>query len=113
MARELQTDLDDTKFAIANAGGTCVVTFGPTATPWRVTQISVEVDGDGAPAGATCVARKGSRLITPLIPDMDTAGGDPPVVLRTSDQISVTWTNLDPGQRGTVTWYYDEIGWAS
>jgi hypothetical protein len=113
MPRELQSNLDDIAFAVANAAGLCVVTFGPDATPWRVAQLSVEVDGDGAPAGATCVARKNSRLISPLVPDMDTASGDPPIVLRPPDKIIVTWTNLDPGQRGTVTYYFDEIGWSS
>jgi hypothetical protein len=114
VARELNTGLDDIKFALANASGTCVVSIGPTTatSPWRVTQLANEVDGV-APAGATCVARKNGKLITPLVPDMDTAGGDPPITLRNPDVITVTWTGLTPGQRGTVTYYYDEIGWAS
>lgn len=110
MARELQTGLDDIKFAVADAAGVCTVKITPTATPWRVTQLANEVP-DGAPAGATCAARKNGRLITPLVPDMDTAGGDPPVTLRPGDTLTVEWANLDPGQRGIVTYFYDEIGW--
>lgn len=113
MPREPRTGLDDSAFAVADSAGSCIVRISPPAMPWRVTQVSIEVDGDGAPAGATCTLRKNGRIITPLVPDVDAAGGDPPVPLRTNDVLTVEWVNLDPGQRGTVNYFYDEIPWTS
>lgn len=73
---------------------------------WTVKQVSIEMSD--APGGTVCVLRKNDRLITPLVPNEDAAGGDPPVMLRPPDRMSVEWTGADPGNAGFVTVIYDD-----
>lgn len=73
---------------------------------WTVSQISVEMPG--APIGATCAIRKDGALITPLIPTGDAASGDPPIVLRPGERITIDFAGCTPGIVGTVFAVYDD-----
>lgn len=95
---------------VAAGATTLTVTIGPVAPnrTWTVSQVSIELAA--APAGAACYLRKGTRLITPLIPTGDVAGGDPPVVLRGGESLTVNWTGVTAGQAGHVLAIYEEVG---
>lgn len=73
---------------------------------WTVTQVSIECTT--APAGAECNLRKNGKLITPMVPNADAAGGDPPIKIAGSDRLTVEWTQLDPGNVGDVFLIYDD-----
>lgn len=73
---------------------------------WTVQQVSVSMPT--APAGATCNIYKNGNLISPLVPNGDAASGDPPVVQRPPDRISVVWTNCTPGDLGSIFVIYDD-----
>lgn len=73
---------------------------------WTVSQVSVELAT--APIGATCQLRKNQVLVTPLIPTGDAASGEPPVVIRTGDQLTVSFAGCTPGSTGTVMFIYDD-----
>lgn len=102
--------------ASADLALTVAVTAGGTATAnvqtrtnfqtWTVSQVSVEMSN--APIGATCTLRKDGALITPLIPTGDAASGDPPVILRPGQTLSVTFAGCIPGSLGTVFVFYDD-----
>jgi hypothetical protein len=94
--------------ALVAASGAAVVAFGPTsrAQTWTVSQVSVEMAA--APIGATCALRRGDRLVTLLIPTGDVAGGDPPVVLRGGETLTVQWGGCTAGDIGHVFVIYDD-----
>ena len=94
--------------ATTAASGEARVAFGPGARTrsWTVQQVSVEMST--APIGAACALRRAGRLVTLLIPTGDVAGGDPPVVLRGGEQLTVTWTGCTPGDIGHVYVIYDD-----
>ena len=93
---------------VAAGATTLTVTIGPVAPNRRWTVSQVSVDLSAAPAGSTCYLRKGGRMITPLVPTGDVAGGDPPVMLRGGESMTVEWTGLTAGQIGRVLAIYDE-----
>lgn len=100
---------DDREFtATANASGVAVVTIKTRTRlqTWTVTQVSVEMPT--APIGATCELRKNGFLVTPLISTGDSAAGDPPVILRGTDVLTVTWNGATPGAVGKVLIFFDD-----
>jgi len=90
------------------AAGTATATIQTRSNfrTWTVSQVSVEMPG--APIGATCDARKDGALITPLIPTGDAASGDPPIVLRPGQTLTVEFAGCTPGAVGTVFVVYDD-----
>ncbi|MER6059471.1 hypothetical protein [Streptomyces albidoflavus] len=90
----------------ADGTGVVVIGTGTRLQTWTVSQVSVEVPG--APIGATCTLRKGGALITPLIPTGDAATGDPPVIVRPGEALTVEFAGCTPGQTGTVYAIYDD-----
>jgi hypothetical protein len=105
----LTSGYDDSKEGRVLADGTLTLTIAPTQSymTWIIGQITVEMPT--APLGATCELRKLGALVTPLIPTADAAGGDPPVVLRAGESLTVKWTGCTTGDLGRVYWMYDQI----
>lgn len=85
---------------------TATITTRTALQKWTVSQVSVEMAT--APIGATCTLRKDSALVTPLIPTGDAATGDPPITLRSGQQLTVTFTGCPVGAIGTVYVIYDD-----
>lgn len=76
---------------------------------WLVEQVTCEMPT--APVGATAALRKGNgQLITLMIPTGDTAGGDPPVMLRPGETMRVEWAGCTPGDVGKVYVIYRKVG---
>jgi hypothetical protein len=73
---------------------------------WTVSQVSVEMPD--APSGATCYLRKNGYPVTPIIPTGDTASGEPPVVIRPSDLLTIEWQECTPDTSGRVIFFYDD-----
>lgn len=89
----------------ADAAGAATIRIQPTGVqPWLVTQVSVEMETD---ASATCVLRKNGFAVTPLVAQLDAAGGDPSVELQMNDELTVEWTNANPGDVGKVLIFYE------
>lgn len=98
----------DQQFTGRFVGGVTTITFGPRSNRavFTVTQVSVEYRT--APLGCTCELRKNGALITPMIPTGDAASGDPPVVLKGNDRMTVTFTNGTNGEIANVFIIYDD-----
>ncbi|GAA4699731.1 hypothetical protein [Phytohabitans rumicis] len=93
--------------ATANAAGAATVTIRPPSSAgWTVTQVSIEMDTEAT--GVLCNLRKNGFLISPLVPQSDAAGGDPPVELQASDEMTVEWTGANAGDAGRVLIFYTE-----
>lgn len=90
----------------ANGTATATVQTRTKLQTWTVQQVSVEMPT--APIGATCALRKGGVLITPLIPTGDAASGDPPIILRPGDVLTIVFTGCTPGSIGTVLVIFDD-----
>ena len=91
----------------ADANGTLRLRWFPSnRRDWTIKQVSIEMSD--APGGTVCALRKKGRLITPLVPNEDAAGGDPPVLQRVRDDMEVIWTGADPGNVGYVTVILDD-----
>jgi len=100
---------DDRAYTVTvDASGTAVqaIQTGSAFRTWTVSQVSVEMPS--APLGATCDVRKGGALITPLIATGDAATGDPPVVVRPGETLTVTFEGCTPGDTGTVYLIFDD-----
>lgn len=90
------------------ASGTASVTLQTTSSlqTWTVTQVSAQCAA--APIGATAQLSLNGVFVSALIPTGDTASGDPPVMLRPEDTLSVDFAGCTPGIGGTVVWFYDD-----
>ena len=90
------------------ADGTASVPLRTTTDmqTWTVTQVSVQQAT--APAGATCQLSLNGVFVSALIPTGDSASGDPPVMLRPEDVLTVDLAGCTPGEFGTVIWFYDD-----
>lgn len=109
----MATNLDRDYVATANAAGVATISIGPTGIQqWLVRQVNIELP-DPSPSGATCRWRKNGGAGSPLVPDTDTAGGDPPVMLRPSDKMTIEWTGLNSGQTCRAMAFYDEVEWGT
>lgn len=107
------TNLDLDYVGRADANGNLTLKITPkNMIQWLVRQVNIELP-DPAPSGATCRWRKNGGAGSPLVPDNDTAGGDPGVMLRPSDVMTIEWTGLNAGQSGRATAFYDEVEWGS
>lgn len=92
--------------ATVDGSGRAVATIKTSRNQvWRVSQVSVEMAS--APVGATCSLRLNSRLVTPLVPTGDAAGGDPPVQLLPQDVLTVEWSGCTPAAIGSVVVFYE------
>lgn len=96
--------LDDAVISTAT-GSELTLTIQPTRQQtWQVAQVAVECQA--APSGSTCVMRKNGRVVTPLVPNLDAAGGDPPITLRPADLLTITWTGLVGGEVAQANYFY-------
>jgi hypothetical protein len=101
------TITDQAVTASADAAGRAVITITPYRRQvWTVTQVSVEAPT--APGSATAALQKGSYLVTPLVPSADAAAGDPPVILRPGENLSVVWQGMNPGDHVRALFVYDD-----
>lgn len=90
----------------SNGKATATIKTRTKLQTWSISQVSVELPT--APIGATCALRKNGVLVTPMIPTADVAGGDPPVILRPGETLTVEWAGCTPGATGTVYCIYDD-----
>ena len=91
----------------ADANGALTLSWKPSnRRDWRIRQVSIEMAD--APGGTVCALRKKGRLISPLVPNEDAASGDPEILQRVSDVMSVEWRGADPGNVGYVTVILDD-----
>lgn len=100
--------MDQPYSALVGSNGRATIKVRPNALmAWTVQQVSVEMTT--APLGAICSLRKNGRLISPLIPTGDAAGGDPPITIGPGDYITVEWANCTPGDNGDALVVYEEV----
>ena len=94
--------------ATAGADGVATATIRPTGRQsWTVSQVTVSMTD--APSTALCELRKNSAIVVPyLLAQGDTAGNDPPVVLRHNDYLRIIWSRCTPGNVGQVYYIYDD-----
>lgn len=89
------------------ANGTLTLTVRPTASAtWEVTQVSTEMRS--APNGAEGTLRKNGAFISDFLATADVNAGEPPVVLRQSDVLTITWTGCTPGDVGKATVWFNQ-----
>lgn len=89
------------------ANGTLAIPVVPTSSAtWEVTQVSTEMPT--APSGSLSIIRKNGLKVTDMISTGDVAGGDPPIILRQSDKMTIEWTGCTPGDIGTVGVFYNQ-----
>jgi len=91
-------------------GGALTITIrAMSRQTWVMQQVSVAMDTTGvASAGsAVCVLKKNGVLVSPLVATADAASGDPPVVIRGSDKMTVEWTGAPVGARCSVFIVYE------
>jgi hypothetical protein len=95
--------------AVVTAAGTAVVTFKPPTSRNNYSVQQVTVEYTTAPIGCTCDVRKNGRLISPMIPTGDAAGGDPPIPLSGgSDKMTINFAHGTPGDIVSVFIIYDD-----
>jgi hypothetical protein len=93
--------------AIGDANGQAVLSITPYRRQvWTVQQVSIEAAT--APPEATAAVYKGDFQVTPLVAQSDAASGDPPVVLRPGQVLSVRWSNLNTGDQVRAIFFYDD-----
>jgi hypothetical protein len=93
--------------AVVAANGTATITIRTRSVRiWVISQITVELPL--APSGATCAIRKNGYLVTPVIATGDTAAGDPPVILRQEDTLTIEWAGCTPASVGKALLFYEE-----
>lgn len=74
---------------------------------WIVSQVSVALPG--APASATCRLTKNGAVVVPvLVPQGDTASGDPPIQLRRNETMRVEYSGCTAGTIASVYYVYDD-----
>ena len=106
-----EAPLDAEYPAVADASGNAVVTIRTSGNrPWLVSQVTVEMPD--APATAPCVLRKDGAPISPMVPQLDSAGGDPPIPLHPGQAITAEWSGLVAGSRGRVYVVYNLLDYA-
>jgi hypothetical protein len=98
----------DQQFTARVVGGTATVTFKTPSNRSVYTVQQVSVEYTTAPIGCTCVVRKNGAFITPMIPTGDAASGEPPIVLRGNDKMTVTFAGAISGQIVNVFVIYDD-----
>lgn len=110
-------NLDIDYSGAADSAGNLTIKITPrNMIQWLIRQVNIELQlapGAASPVGATCRWRKNGGAGSPLVPDNDTAGGEPGVMLRPSDAMTIEWTGLNAGTIGRATAFYDEIAWGA
>lgn len=106
----IQGNYNDT--GVVGADGRLTITVRPSnSVIWTVSQVTAELipvpETDSVPAGADCNLRKNGYLLTPMVPNGDSAGGDPAVQLLPQDVMTVEWSGCTPGHIGKVLAIYD------
>lgn len=102
----MYAELTATPQILADGTATVTVKVANGLSTWVVSQVSVEMPL--APLGATCYVRKNGYPVSGAIATGDTVAGDPPVVLRPSDVMTVAWAGCTPGITGRVLVFYDD-----
>lgn len=91
-----------------DANGDATITIRTLAVrSWRVSQVTIEMPT--APSGATCSLRKNGYLVTLMIAAGDSAAGDPPVIVRQEDSLTVEWENCTAGDIGKALIFYEVL----
>lgn len=104
-----ESGLDKGYVTVVDGAGNAVITISPEGLQqWRVTQVSVELDDDQV---STCVLRKNGRPVAPAVPQLDAVGGEPSVMLRPGDRLTVEWAGATPGLVAAANVFYDEVAW--
>lgn len=92
------------------ASGTLGIEIRPTGlVAWQVEQVTIDMPT--APVGATARLLVNDRLVTPMIPSGDAAGGDPPLPLFPGDTMLVEWQGATAGEQGRVLMIYRQAGY--
>lgn len=92
---------------VVTAAGILTLRIRPkSSVSWEVTQVTTEMPT--APSGSLCVLRKNGNKVTDMIATGDAAGGDPSVVLRPSDELTIEWTQCTPGDTGKALVFYNQ-----
>ena len=104
MAGPGEYDID----GVVPASGQLSLSGGPGARgrTWRVMQVSIEMTS--APLGSYAQLTKAGRLISPML-TTDVAGSGPPVYLRGTETLVVTWYSVTPALIGRLKLIYDEV----
>lgn len=74
---------------------------------WRISQVTIELPS--APSGATCSLRKNGYLVTLMIAAGDSAAGDPPVIVRQEDTLTIEWIGCTPNDVGKALVFYEVL----
>jgi len=103
------SQVQEGKTSVVDASGYATAVIRPrTGQTWTMQQVSVELL-TAPPAGCTAALRKNGWLITPMVPAGDSAGGDPPIVLRGGpDAMTVSVYLATPGQTMRAFFIYDD-----
>lgn len=89
--------------AVAGPAGAAVAAGPNVGQTWRVDQVSVT-----ASAVCTCVLDvAGATVCASAAGNNDTAGGQPPLILRSSERLTVTWPDLPAGQTASAVILYE------
>jgi hypothetical protein len=105
----LSTQQDRPYSGTVDAGGNLTLRIRPkSSASWEVTQVTTEMPT--APSGSLCVLRKNGNKVTDMISTGDAASGDPSVVLRPSDELTIEWTQCTPGDTGRALVFYNQYG---
>lgn len=85
-----------------------------SAALWVVRQISLISTNPLIGGGLTCTVRPPTGIIDTsyFAGTGDVAGGDPPIYLRSSEYIELTWsqaTSVQAGLVGLASFFYDEV----
>lgn len=103
----LSTQDDRAYSGTVAANGTLTLRVRPTnSATWEVTQVTTEMTS--APAGALCTLRKNRYKVSDLIATGDAAGGDPSVVIRSTDELTIEWSQCTPGDTGLALVFYNQ-----
>lgn len=90
----------------AGATGTARVDIRPRRLQtWTMTQVSTSMPD--APIGSACELRFNGNPYTPMVSTGDVAAGEPPLVMRSTDTLSVMWSAVTPGNVGHVTAFWE------
>lgn len=100
------TDTSYTEPVAANGTATISVRVSNGIGTWKIKQVSTEMPT--APIGSTSEIRKNGRPVAPMISTGDVASGDPPIVLRAVDVMTIQWTGCTPGDVAIANVFYDD-----
>jgi hypothetical protein len=101
--------LAEVQYSVAvPASGNLTIEFGPDSRlrTWNVQQISLQIPN--APLGCTAKVTKNNLFISAAVPAGDVVGGNPPVLLRDSDRMQVSFAGATPGTVASVYVIYDD-----